>query len=67
MKIARLSYFSLAKEQLIDFIEFGQGLNLYEGLVVVWCTRFCFALNIIRFHYVPNKHFIEGFGMSMAI
>lgn len=27
---------------------------------------FCFALNVIRFHYVPNKHFIEGFTMCTA-
>lgn len=26
--------------------------------MVVLRTQFCFALNIVRFHYVPNKYFI---------
>jgi hypothetical protein len=32
-----LSRFRLVKEQLIDFIEFDQGLNLSDSLVVVLC------------------------------
>lgn len=27
----------------------------------------CFALSVIRFHYAPSKHFMEGFTMSTAI